>query len=62
MAQTIDRSNCFVLEALDRTLWCAIACSRPGTSTRPRFSLDLVREHLPASCRAYVPRPGALAK
>jgi hypothetical protein len=25
MTRTIDRSNCFILEAFDRTLWCAIA-------------------------------------
>jgi hypothetical protein len=25
MTRTTDRSNCFILEAFDRTLWCAIA-------------------------------------
>jgi heme-degrading monooxygenase HmoA len=25
MTRTNDRSNCFILEAFDRTLWCAIA-------------------------------------
>src|SRR5262245_990470 len=25
MTRAIDRSSCFILEAFDRTLWCAIA-------------------------------------